>query len=336
MRKAETITTTVLLAAVYCTSALGQATPPSILTIDVVNAVGYENDVVDYSKLAADPNPTTAAPVKNFNYFYLIGDIVAVNGAPAKGAVVSFQVTLNSAPNAAPGQMMLDIARGNIHAGVTWEIQQPDGTPIGSIMGEGLGGGVAPPGAPLAATQGNSIVSGGTGAFLGVRGQWGTDASRAVPYPLASTIEDPANRRLRKGGVFRFVVHLIPMSYPEVVTTPDGPAVAHASDNSPVTAANPASAGEMLTMVASALGPTRPGLDPGKPFPADPPQVANSPVHVLINGVESEVVYAAGYPNTSNYFRVDFRVPDGVSAGTALVQVSAAWIAGPEVGIAVR
>ena len=39
---------------------------------------------------------------------------------------------------------MLDMTRGNIHAGVTWEILKPDGTPIGSIMGEGLGGGAAP------------------------------------------------------------------------------------------------------------------------------------------------------------------------------------------------
>jgi hypothetical protein len=35
-------------------------------------------------------------------------------------------------------------------------------------------------------------------------------------------------------------------------------------------------------------------------------------------------------------YRVDFRVPEGMVAGTASVQLSAAWIAGTAVRIAVQ
>jgi uncharacterized protein (TIGR03437 family) len=38
-----------------------------------------------------------------------------------------------------------------------------------------------------------------------------------------------------------------------------------ASDFTRVTAAKPARSGETLTLLASGLGPTRPGVDPGNP-----------------------------------------------------------------------
>jgi hypothetical protein len=41
--------------------------------------------------------------------------------------------------------------------------------------------------------------------------------------------------------------------------------------------------------------PTRPGVDPGQPFPASPLQVINSPVQVLVNGNPGEFLYAGGY-----------------------------------------
>ena len=57
--------------------------------------------------------------------------------------------------------------------------------------------------------------------------------------------EDPANRRVNGGTRGHWIVSLIPLSWPEIVTTASGPAVFHA-DFSPVTAARPARAGEVL------------------------------------------------------------------------------------------
>jgi uncharacterized protein (TIGR03437 family) len=132
------------------------------------------------------------------------------------------------------------------------------------------------------------------------------------------------------------VVQLIPMRTPEVVLTSSGPAIVHSSDFSLVTAAKPAHAGELLTLFASGLGPTRPGVDPGQVFTASPTQVASSPIDVLVNGNAGEVLYAGGYPNTVDSFQVNFRIPDDTAPGMTTIQLRAAWIAGTEVRIPVQ
>jgi len=48
------------------------------------------------------------------------------------------------------------------------------------------------------------------------------------------------------------------------------------------------------------------------------------------------VTSALGWPGMNNVYRVDFRVPEGATAGTATLGLSAAWINGPEVKIPVR
>jgi uncharacterized protein (TIGR03437 family) len=63
---------------------------------------------------------------------------------------------------------------------------------------------------------------------------------------------------------------------------------------------------------------------------------ANSPVDVTVDGKSAEVLAAVGYPGTVDGYQVNFRVPADTSAGTATLQVSAAWIPGPPVNIAVR
>jgi uncharacterized protein (TIGR03437 family) len=54
------------------------------------------------------------------------------------------------------------------------------------------------------------------------------------------------------------------------VATSSGSAIVHAAEYSLITAANPARAGEILTLFAAGLGPTRPGVDAGQPFTASP------------------------------------------------------------------
>src|SRR5262245_50736979 len=47
-----------------------------------------------------------------------------------------------------------------------FDLMQPDGTLIGSLMAVGTGGAPKPPGAPSAILQANLAVTGGTGMFL--------------------------------------------------------------------------------------------------------------------------------------------------------------------------
>src|SRR5262249_21242961 len=143
----------------------------------------------------------------------------------------------------------------------TFEILKNDGTPIGTIFASGLAGGAAPPGSPLAASGGNLVITGGTGAFLGAPGQvWTTAPPPGVASARAASItEDPANRRRNGGGTQPWIVQLIPMTTPQIVTTASGPAVTHSADFSLVTASKPATPGEILSVFVTGLGPTNPG-----------------------------------------------------------------------------
>ncbi|MBI3695800.1 MAG: hypothetical protein HY238_13295 [Acidobacteria bacterium] len=312
-----------------------QVAPATILEIDLENVVQYFQDIPDLSKFATDPNATTAVRLRNFDSMVFIGDIVAINGQPAKGTLIRNArfINLTTAPN--PGQAIADNFRAVTFEG-TFDILKVDGNPIGSIMHAGVGPGTAAPGAPLSVTVGNFAIVGGTGAFLGARGQLGRVTPVAIADRQASMAEDPANRRRNGGGRVRYVLHLIPVSRPEVVNTAGGPAVAHSSDFALVSTSKPAAAGEVLSLFATGLGPTRPGVDPGKPFPASPPAAVNSPVEVLVNGKPAEVLGAVGFPGAVDGYQVNFRVPPDMARGTTTIQVRAAWIAGSEVKISVQ
>ena len=313
---------------------LAQLGPTTILEIEMENRVQYVGDNSDVSKLATDPNVTTPAPSRNFVPVVIIADIAAVNGQPAKGTTVFHfrQINLRTAPNA--GEAIADIVRNNV-VDIRFEILKTDSTPIGTVMASGMGGGVGPPGAPLDVRVGNVAIVGGTGAFLGARGQVG-QGTTIVPDRSASMTEDPANRRRNGGGRVRYVLHLIPLAHPEIVITANGPAVVHSNDFGLVTAAKPARPGEILSLIATGLGPTRPGVDPGMPFPASPLARVNSPVVVRVNGASVEVAYAGGYPGTADVYLVNFQLPADTRSGAATLRLEAAWVAGPDISIVVQ
>jgi uncharacterized protein (TIGR03437 family) len=337
IRKYEIRLTTILAATLFCLPGWGQSAPATILQIDIENWVEYVDDTPDTSKWATNPSPTPASIPRNFTVQFGIADIVAVNGQPVKGTMVRNLRNMNLSTAPSPGQAMGDAPRG---AAVTdyYEILKTDGSTIGTIIVSGLAPGPAAPGAPLAVNQGNFAVVGGTGAFLGVKGQNGQMANpQIITLRQASVTEDPANRRQNGGGGrVRWVMHLIPMERPEIIATANGPAVAHSTDFTLVSASKPAFAGEILSLFVRGLGPTKPGVDPGAPFPPSPATVVNSPVTVTVNGESAEVLGAVGYPGSIDGYQVNFRVPAVAAPGTATIQVAAAWIAGPEVQIAIR
>jgi uncharacterized protein (TIGR03437 family) len=332
IRKREIITLTVLLAA-HCSVAPGQSPPATVLTIDCVNFVEYRQDISDLTKYATDPNLTTAITPRNFFTATMFADIVAVNGQPAKGLYVGRPRTVLAFPTPVPGQAVADTTR-NSFRDVFFEIQKSDGTPIGSIAATGLSGGASPPGAPLAQQGSNFAIIGGTGAFLGARGQAGSGTGNSPR--AASFSEDPANRRINGGGKAQFILQVIPTAVPQIVATANGPAVVHSSDFSLVTSSKPAAAGELLSLFATGLGPVTPGVNPGQPFPSSPLAAVNSPVDVTVNGKAADILAAVGYPGAADGYQVNFRVPSDTAKGVATIQVSAAWIAGTPVTIAVQ
>ena len=178
------------------------------MEIDVENWTRYLNDVTDYFRLATDPSATTPIDPRNFGTFLGVADIVAVDGKPAKGTWTARATIINMTTNPRPGDAIADTVRGRM-VDFALEILQTDGTPVGTIMASGLTAGPPPPGAPDEQMGDNLAVTGGTGAFLGVRGQMGF-ATILAPPRAASATEDPSQRRVHGGGRLRFAVKLLP------------------------------------------------------------------------------------------------------------------------------
>jgi hypothetical protein len=321
--------------ALCCNIALAETAPPVVLEVQLENVVNYVRDVADPAKLATSALPVNVAPgLWTFSSSVILADVVAVNGVRVKGTATVNLRLLNVRPGAAPGAAVGDTVRTSI-SDYAVEILHEDGTPIGSIYAAGYSGGPAPPGACGAAVGSNNAVAGGTGAFLGVRGQLGAGRA-AFYYRNASAAEDPFYRRVNGGGKFPMIIHLLPAVRPEIDKAKGGPAILHAEDWAPLSHWRPARAGELLVILASGLGPTRPAVEPGAAFPSEPLAVVNSPVEVLWNGTPAEVVNAIGYPGKTDGYRVDFRVPSDAGPGTASVQLRVAWIPGSAVTINVK
>lgn len=184
-----------------------------LLELSVVNRAFYVHDQPDYSKLASDPNPVFPIGIlKTFTVVTGLGDVVQMNGQPAKGTFAVWFTLLNLTPQPAPGEAIADVTRFAIEHEV-FELLDADGNPLGTINLEGLGDGPPPPGAPPQIETGNYVVTGGTGIFLGARGQAGYRIAGVFGRP-ASTNEDPSLRRAHGGGtataVFAFIKNSCP------------------------------------------------------------------------------------------------------------------------------
>jgi len=207
----------ILSAAVYCNPALAQT--PSTLKIEIQNLVFYEVDTSDASKFGTSPNVTPSGiscTAPSFgghlgNRIVGLGDIVAVNGQPAKGTYVSSGATICVSPTPVAGQPIADVSTGPM-VYETYEILQPDGTPVGSIMANGLRVAAPSPPGPAAGTF-NSAIVGGTGAFFGARGQACNPNANLGGVPNSRSItEDPGMRRTNGVGHVVFTLYLIPLS----------------------------------------------------------------------------------------------------------------------------
>jgi len=197
---------------VFGASACLAQVKPTTVQVDVNNFVLYNYDTFDTSQFGTNPAGTNVM-MKTYNYHISIGDIVAVNGEPAKGTLLCTHTMFVLNPTATVGSMraIADTSRAMIDD-CSLEVLRSDGTPVGAIFIHGLFGGAPAPKAPATVARSNMIVTGGTGAFLGVQGQ----AGQTGPWTprIASVTEDPANRRVNGGGVESLVLQLFPMFPP--------------------------------------------------------------------------------------------------------------------------
>jgi uncharacterized protein (TIGR03437 family) len=308
-----------------------------VLTIEIENYVPYHYELFDPSKFATSPDVISAQPAIPFGQLIILGDIVAVNGRAVKGvwALRATDLFLTPTvgvqpPNQPPQgrQAIGDVQRGHIQD-MVWDILDLDSNPIGTITASGFSRGPRAPGAPAGVTLDVLTITGGTGAFFGIRGQAGL-VDLGSPRQ-ATVVEAPANRRILGGAKRSYLLQIIPMNTPEVAMTPSGPAVAHA-DSTLVSTARPAKAGEVITIYALGLGPTRGTVPFGTAFP-QPPALVVAPVDVLTNGLPAEVLFTGGYPGSTNAYQINLRLPAGLPMGTAEIRIRSAWIEGSSVVI---
>jgi hypothetical protein len=296
-----------------CAGAFGQGENRVTLVVDVDNAVTYRSDVIDPAQRGTSPTQTPTPANRPFTDVLNVGDIVAVNGKPARGLWTSRIFAMGFSPTPAAGFGIADRASGS-PADCKWEFLDAQGRLVGVL----LDGGYFP-----------HAVTGGIGAFFGMRGQMGSPApADAPPLPtqrplrVASMSEDPGRRRILGGGTTRIVFTLIPAEVPEIQN-------AYHADFSPVTAARPARPGDLIMLLTTGLGPLVPGTLPSgtEPFP-NPAREVNSPVEATVGGQMAEVINKVGWPGFTNSYRIDIRIPTGIAPGEANVQLTAAWIPG--------
>ena len=291
----------------------------STVTIQVENAVTYVDDVTDPSRLALSTTPATPGSTRAFTESITVADVVSINGRPAKGLWQTRSFSMGYSPTAAPGFAIADSAEG-APGECKWAILTADGILVGRFQEGGVG---------------THQITGGSGIFLGIHGTQTTVQTVQAPRKTSMT-EDPSLRRILGGGILIHTFH-IAASYPPAILSGDtGPVVYHA-DFSPVTAANPATAGEVLIARAMNLGYTTPNVDPGSPFPASTPySIVNAPVEVLVNGQSQDALNGIGWGGETNVYRVDFSVPKGSASGVLDVRLRVGGIAGPSVLVPVK
>jgi uncharacterized protein (TIGR03437 family) len=307
------------------------------LTIEIENYVPYHYEMFDPSKFATSPDLTAAQPAIPFGQLIILGDIVAVNGRSVKGvwALRATDLFLTPTvgmqpPNQPPQgrQAIADVQRGHIED-MVWDILDLDSNPIGTITASGFSRGPRAPGTPADVTLDALTITGGTGAFFGIRGQAGL-VDLGSPRQ-ATVFEAPANRRVLGGAKRRYLLQIIPMTTPEVAMTSSGPAIVHA-DSTFVSAARPAKAGEVITIYALGLGPTRGSVAFGTAFP-QVPEVLVAPTDVLANGLAADILYAGSYPGSTEGYQINLRLPAGLAPGPAELKIRSAWIEGSSVVI---
>src|SRR5262245_4322785 len=161
--------------ALLLTAAATAQEAPVTLQVELENQVRYGEDV-DRSQIGRSAVPVPATPGLNFNRGIVIGDIVGVNGSPAKGTTVNLVNDLRLTPTPVPGAAISDVALPALSLAEFYFLRS-DGVPVGTIFGMGV------------QAAGMTIV-GGTGAFVGARGTI-NPGTAATPLRVTSQAEDP-------------------------------------------------------------------------------------------------------------------------------------------------
>ena len=232
-----------------------------------------------------------------------------------------------------PGRGIADIVRAAMREDI-FEILQPDGTPIGSIMIFGMSGGNAPPGRPsnrkrkLGDHRGNGSISRRTRA--GARSWRHRPRPRClhVGRPRVSSCERRRNEALRPA---HRTDECAEDSHERSGSRRGSLTRLHRPD--PV---QPGCTRRDPIVICVGTGSHIAGRRSRRALSSAPLAVVSSPVVVTVNGRPAEVLAAVGYPGAVDAYQVNFRIPEDVEKGNADVQLAVAWMLDTPVTILVQ
>jgi len=101
----------------------------------------------------------------------VLADVVAVNGKPAKGTFAAWGSYFNfsAASTPVPARPIADISRTQMW-NMLFEVHDAEKGQVATLAALGLAGGPPPPGTLPGSLAGNFVVTGGSGAWSGVKG----------------------------------------------------------------------------------------------------------------------------------------------------------------------
>lgn len=148
-----------------------------------------------------------------------------------------------------------------------------------------------------------------------------TQINAQVPFELVGAASTQV--QVSVGGNFSSPVAVaLAQAAPGVFTvSQDGKGAAvvlHALTYTPVTAANPARPGEVLSLFATGLGPVRPFVPTGRPAPPQPLASTTNTINIVVGSTPARVLFSGLAPGFVGLYQVNFEVPAGASLGDSV------------------
>jgi len=255
---------------------------------------------------------------------------------PGNSAItpVMFTATARAAVSAPPSF----IAAGAVDAASYRPALAPCG--IFSIFGTGLAIGTEEAGSlplpqTLASTQ---VLFDGKPTALFYASP--TQINAQVPCELAGATTTQLQVSVLGTASPQVTVALAPAAPGVFTVSQDGKGTAvvlHGLTYAPVTTADPARPGEVVTLFATGLGPVNPFVPTGWPAPPQPLAMTANPVTVTLGSVPARVLFSGLAPGFAGLYQVNFEVPAGTARGDAVsLSVSVANTASSPVALPVR
>lgn len=156
-----------------------------------------------------------------------------------------------------------------------------------------------------------------------------------VPFELLGRAS--ADLVVRRNGVSSTPVRVsLSNAHPGIFTSGGGSgAVLHASTNEPVTVANPARQGEVVSVYATGLGAVSNPPPSGAPALSDPVSVTVNGATATVSGRPAVVLFSGLAPGFVGVYQVNLRIPEATPIGNATLVITSQGVSSQPVIIPV-